>query len=240
MFKRTLVFGLMALAALPAYAANIATRTGSAAANLAIGPGQSTSMAVNFTLAAGTSYNTISFAPLLNTTNGSAATGSAYISNGIGTGATLVGGPIAISVPASQTTATATTITFPGVTLAGGSTYYLVISNGSGNLGWGANSGAGTETLGTGVTAIGADVQDLGAQTGTPYASPTFSTAVTSGGSSHVLLFAATGTVVGGGGSGSGGTSVPTLGEFGMIAAGSLLALCGVLFLRRQPANPLR
>jgi hypothetical protein len=240
LFKRALVFGCLAIAALPAYSATVASRTGTVGTSFAIGSGGSTSMAVNFTLGTGTSYNTLSFAPMLNTTDGSIATGSAYISSGIGAGATVLAGPVAISVPASQTTPAATTVTFTGVTIAGSATpYYLVISNGSGNLGWAASSGAGTETLGTGVTAIGADVQDLATPTpASPPTSATFTTPVSNGGSSHVLLFSLTGTVVGGGGGTP--TGVPTVGEFGLIGTGALLGFSGLLFLKRRPVNPLR
>lgn len=237
MIKRALVLGCLAIAALPTYAATVASRTGTAGTSFAIGSGGSTSMAANFTLGSGTSYNTISFAPMLNSTNGSAATGSAYISNGIGTGATVVGGPLAIAVPGTQTTPAATTITFTGVTLAGGATYYLIISNGSGNLGWAASTGAGTETLGTGVTAIGADVQDLATpQPVNPATSTTFTTPVSNGGSSHVLLFTLTGTVVGGGGGGgtTPPTGVPTLGEWAMFGTILLLGASGAFLLKRR------
>jgi len=192
-------------------------------------------MAINFAIAGGTSYNTVTAAPLLNTTNGSAATASAYLSSGIGPTATVLAGPIAISIPAGQTTPTATTITFTGVTLAGGDTYYLVISNGSGNLGWGANSGAGTETVGTGVTGIGADVQDLAfPNPPSPPTSATFTTPVSNGGSSHVLLFSVSGTVVGGGGGGGGSTGIPTLGTWAMFGTVLLLGFTGFMALRRQ------
>ena len=192
-------------------------------------------MAVNFSLAASNTYNTVSFAPVLNTTNGSVATGSAYLSSGIGPTATVLAGPVAISVPATQTTPAATTVSFSGVSLTGGVTYYLVISNGSGNLGWAASAGAGTETLGTGVTAIGADVQDLATPVPpSPPTSATFTTPVTNGGSGHVLLFTATGTLAGGGGGTPPPTGVPTLGTWAMIGTVGLLGLGGVLRLRRQ------
>lgn len=231
--KSALVLGLMAIAALPLSADTIVIRTGSSTGSLS----GVTSLAVSWTQT-GSTFTAPSFSLTVHSTNGLAATATAYLTNAIGSGATAGTNQLGTApVSVSAVTPTPVTVSFPSASLAPG-TYYLVLSGLSANFAWDFVSGGATETLGTGVTA-GSDLVDLA--TPAPAFPPSASTFVTAtaGGSSHVLIYSLTGTASGGTGTPP-PSGVPTLGTFGLIGTGTLLAFAGLLFLKRQPANPLR
>jgi hypothetical protein len=233
LFKRALTYGILALAAAPVFADTVAIRTGTPNVNFPIGAGGSTSIAVDWTQAAGTTYSAATIAASLNTTNGSIASGTAYLTNSLGVGAANVTAPVPFTIPATQTTSTLTTL-FTGLTLPPG-TYFLTISNGSGNLGWGSVTGGATEAPGTGVT-VGLDLQDLATPPpALPPSSATFVTPLTNG-SQRSLVFSATGALGGGGGGGGGTpTGVPTLGSWAIVGTFLLLGGSGLLLMKRRP-----
>ena len=87
------VLALLAIAVLPADAATVAVRTGAITAistfPISCG-GCDTSFAVTWTQSAGNTYSGVTITATLRSTNGSAASGTAYLSNSLGAGAANV------------------------------------------------------------------------------------------------------------------------------------------------------
>lgn len=209
--------GIFVLAALPAQAMTIASRTGSAAAS-ASGIGCDacdTSFAVTWTQPA--AYSGVAITANLLTIDGLAAGGTAYLTNSTGPGAANVVPPATFTLPAGAPETPAPITLFSGLTLPAG-TYYLTISNGSGNLGWAYVYGGAAENTAAGVT-IGPDLQDFGALTAYPPAAATFGTfPVSAGGATHILLFSVTTAV-----------SIDTLSIWGFSVAVALLIGSGLI-----------
>jgi hypothetical protein len=229
LLKRALL--LFAIASLPIGAATVVTRTGTPTGSL----NGVTSLAVSWTQAAGTTYSAVSVAVMVHSTNGSAATATAYLTNAIGAGATAGTNQLATAaVSVSSTTPTAVTVSFASAPTLPPGTYYVVLSNLSANFAWDFVGGA-AETLGTGVTSNG-DQVDLA--TPAPVFPPSSTTFVpaTGGGSTKALLFSTTGTLSGGGGGGTPPpTSVPTLGSWAIFGTVVLLGGSGLLLMKRRP-----
>jgi hypothetical protein len=96
--------------------------------------------------------------------------------------------------------------------------------------------GGAAETIGTGVTSNGDQVDLATPAPAFPPSSATFVSA-TAGGSSKVLLFSATGTLgTGGGGGGTPPpTGVPTLGGWAIFGTILLLGGSGLMLMKRRP-----
>jgi hypothetical protein len=213
---------LLAISGLPVAAATVADRTGpvSSVSTFPIGGNSGdSSFAVGWTQAAGISYSGVMIAATLRSTDGLPASGTAYLTHSLGAGAANVVLPFGFTVPGSTQTAPTAVTLFAGLTLQPGS-YYLTISNSSGNLAWAYVNGGGIENAGSGVT-IASDLQDFSALSAYPPGSPTLDIPVTAGGSTHVLLFSATGTL--------GIPSVRALSDWTLFSLIVLLALSGSL-----------
>jgi hypothetical protein len=230
LLKRALL--LFAIASLPIGAATVVTRTGTPTGSL----NGVTSLAVSWTQAAGTTYSAVSVAVMVHSTNGSAATATAYLTNAIGAGATAGANQLATAaVSVSSTTATSVTISFASAPTLPPGTYYVVLSNLSANFAWDFVGGGAAETVGTGVTSNGDQVDLATPAPVFPPSSATFLPA-TAGGSSKVLIFSTTGTLSGGGGGGTPPpTGVPTLGAWAIFGTVLLLGGSGLLLLNRRP-----
>lgn len=190
----------------------------------------------SWTQAGGSPYYAVTVAASFCSTDGSTATGTAYITNSVGPGTTTANQIATTAVSTTRncstdpTLTTAPTTIFTNLTLPAG-TYHLVLNETSANMAWSfENTATTTETTGTGVTS------NVDAH-GSANAYPPATTPTTFGSPNRGLLFSVTGTA---------GTpplppsTVPALGTFGMIGTGMLLGFSGLLFLKRQPANPLR
>jgi hypothetical protein len=234
LFKRVLVFGCLAIAALPIQAANVITR--SAASSTSIWDTGNTGPVVltSWTQAAGTQFSTVTIALAVCSETGSNVTGTVFVTNSIGGGTTGANQVATASVSTSTFCAPATAASpqtvLTGVTLpaASATTYYLVMSIPAG-MGVQASNVA-VESVASGVTSN----VDQFATTAAGY--PPASTFAPFSSPSRGILFSVTGAV----GIPLPPATVPAVGTFGLIAAASLLAFAGVLFLRREPVNPLR
>lgn len=226
MFKRALVFGCFTLAALPAFAVTVASRTGAYSGQWTASGVGGQAQYTSFTTTSAFSAVTVT-APICSF-SGSPATGRIWLTNGIGGGATVIAGPTSFTTSANCATAIgAPTTLFTGITLPAASTYYLIFDDQSdANFAIVFNNGSATETgtVGADFVASGYNAANVPASTWTAIGSP-----------SRGILFSAAGTV---------GiptpTGVPTLGTFAMIGTGMLLGFAGLLFLKRQVANPIR
>lgn len=231
--SRAFAIGLLALAALPIYAqVPVAVRTGTPTS--ATGASGVNSYVVSWTQGASSSYTNPTVTLTVQSTGG-AATATVYLTNSLGSGTTSANQIASGTITTSSATPAAATVSWTPSTfsLAAGTTYYLVVTSMSSNFQWAFVSGGATEQTITGTTYNG-DVEDLAAPAGYAPAATTF-VPVSAGGSSHVLLYS-----VNGSGTTPGPSVIPTLGTFGLIATVTLLAFSGLLFLKRQPANPLR
>lgn len=156
MYPRVLAILLAAAAIAPASAQTVtivsrppttlppgSNTVGAWASSLGINP-----FYVSWTQAAGTQFSAVTASALLCSTNGSPATGLAYLTNQVGAGATSANqigsvASISTSTPcpvdtASVAAATLTTLNFGSINLPAASTttYYLVVDGTSANLGW--------------------------------------------------------------------------------------------------------
>jgi len=222
-----LLSALLAVGTLQA-SSPVAVRGGTPSALFTMGPLPSpglTSLAVTWSQTS--TYVAVSISAYLNSSDGAAAPGTAYLTNSLGPGATNVVPPAAFVVAGSQTTPTLTTL-FTGLTLPPGA-YYLTISNAtSNNLGWAFVNGGATPQAGAGVTLDSPgqiDEQDNAAPGAySPPASPTFVPAL-AGGSNYVLLFQVLGFPPG---------SVPAVSNGVLGGAIVLLLAAGLLLIGRR------
>jgi hypothetical protein len=216
MFRRLATLALLPIAALPAVAATIITQTATTnlveyAAPVYAGWTQpSTYTGVTITA------NLASFG------GGSGATGSAYLMNAQPSTTITSASQVGTSVPFAVSSSTPAPITlFTGLTLGPG-TYYLVVSNSTGEtVAQAAPAGATTVSLGSGVTQ-GAQAVENGTEAVYPPDTP-FYNLIT--GKNQNLLFSVTGNLS--------TPTVPTLSYWAMLATAILLAVSGLLFVRR-------
>jgi hypothetical protein len=232
LFKRSLLVAAFALAALPAFAvpATIASRTGGYVGQWTAGGVGGQAQYTSFTTSS--AYSGVSItAPICSFTG--SATGRVWLTNGIGGGATVIAGPATFTTSANCVAAvSAPTTVFSGVTLPAASTYYLIFDDQSdANFAIVYSTGAGSPAVAESGT-VGADfyastynAANVPASTWTAITSP-----------SRGILFSAAGTA----GLPPGSTGVPTLGTFAMVGTVMLLGVSGLLFLKRESANPLR
>jgi hypothetical protein len=221
LFSPALALGFLAIAALPASAATVFSRGG-----LADAYSPRTSYLISWTQTSG--YSSASITADVCSNTGLTATATAYLTNSIGTG-TTVANQIA-TAPISTTVAcfSGTPVTiFTGLTLPPG-TYYLVISNQSGNFEWNFDFGGAIEADGTGVTG-NPDEASVATPPAYPPSDPTFSSFF--GG--NRLQFSVTGSF---GLPPSAPTATPTLSTWGMIGLGGALLLFGMKAAGRHSA----
>jgi hypothetical protein len=222
LFKRVLVFGCLAIAALPIQAANVITRAAASSTSIWDTGNTGPVVLTSWTQAAGTQFSTVTIALAVCSETGSNVTGTVFVTNSIGGGTTGANQVATASVSTSTFCAPATAASpqtvLTGVTLpaASATTYYLVMSIPAG-MGVQASNVA-VESVASGVTS---NVDQF---------------ATTAAGYPPASTFSVTGAV----GIPLPPATVPAVGTFGLIAAASLLAFAGVLFLRREPVNPLR
>jgi hypothetical protein len=223
--SRSMAFslGVLALAALPAGAANIITRTGTPAGSWLIGATFNPAY-VSWNQPAGTAFSGVAVTVTVSSSNGSPASGTAYITNAVGASATaanVIAGPVTVAT--SSTVPVAVSVPFPSFNLAAGATYFLVIQQGSGNLQWTFANPA-TETVSS-APPVTSNADGLGAAPATPAYSATFSAVVSP---ANGILVSITGTPP------AGPSAVPALSPFGMGVLGLLLAAGGTILQRRQ------
>jgi len=232
-FGGVFAVGLVLVASLPASAATIIVRSGTANADLGdFGFTPVTSMYGSWTQSAGNGYSAVTItANICTVGSATLSTATVYLTNSIGAGTTIANqiatgpiGTIFVCAPNSPST----TI-FSGLTLPAG-TYYLVFSNMSLNFGWRLTSGGATEAVGTGVTA-NSDASSTAGPPAYPPSDTTF-TALSFGGSSHVFLYSVTGTA---GLPVSSPTGAPTLSSWGLLGMIVLLGGSGLLMMGKIP-----
>jgi large repetitive protein len=130
-----LVLGFLAVIALPLQAANILTRTGTPEGFWMASAGQ-TEVYVSWNQGVGTAFSGVTASLTISSSNGLSASGSVYITNAVGPGATaanIIAGPVTIST--SSLSATSVPIPFAGtVNLPQGATYFLVVQASTANF----------------------------------------------------------------------------------------------------------
>ncbi len=219
LLRHACVIGLLAIAALPATAANVIVRTGTPTGYLGFGNGVYTLLA-SWTQSAGNTYSSATITANICSTNGAATSATWYLTTSIGSGTTVANQVATGAVPS----VTAACPQGSNVTLATGltlapATYFLVISNQSANFAWSYVSGGAAEALGTGVTS---NPDEYSVVTPQPYPPSDLNFAnATAGGSSKVFLYSVTGNA----GTPPPSTGVPTLSTWAF--SGTILLLIG-------------
>jgi len=179
---------VLAVAALPAGAATVISRSGTPSGFYLASPTPNPAY-VSWNQPAGTAFSNVSVSVTLSSSDGNAASGTAYITNAVGLGATnanVIAGPIAVGT--SSVSPVSVPISFPAFNLAQGATYFLVIQEGSGNLQWNFANPA-TETVSS-TPAVTSNADGVSAASASPAYTATFSAA---GSPAKGLLFSVTG-----------------------------------------------
>jgi uncharacterized repeat protein (TIGR01451 family) len=168
---------LIGLAALPAEAAQTIFSRGTPAGATGfwlIGAGFNPAYA-SWNQPVGTAFNHVTVQVGISSGDGALATGTAFITNAVGPGATaanVIAGPVTVGT--SSMSATMVTIPFGSVTLQQGATYFVVIQQGSGNLQWNFVNPPPGDTV-SATPPVTSNVDGLGAAPATPAYNATFS-----------------------------------------------------------------
>jgi large repetitive protein len=184
-----LQLSVLALAALPGYSATVISRSGSATGFWLVGSGNNPAYA-SWNQPVGTAFSGVTVAVTISTaSDGEPASGTAYITNAVGPGATaanVIAGPIAVGT--SSGTPVSVPITFPSFNLPAGATYFLVLQQGNGLLQWNFSSTA-VETV-SAAPSVTSNVDGIGAAPASPAYNASFSAV---GSPSRGLLFTVAG-----------------------------------------------
>jgi len=184
-----LVYSLavLAVAALPAGAANIITR-GGAPSGFWLTGGNNPAYA-SWNQPVGTAFSNVSVSVTISSADGNPASGTAYITNAVGPAATagnVIAGPVAVGT--SSIAPVSVPISFPAFNLPQGATYFLVIQQGTANLQWNF-SGTAVESV-SAAPPVTSNVDAIGTGPATPAYTASFSAV---GSPSRGLLFSVAG-----------------------------------------------
>ncbi len=218
MFKYACAVGLLAIAALPATAANVIVRTGTPNSGFGAGYGYMTVVG-SWTQSAGNTYSSVTITANICSDDLGPTSATWYLTTKIGSGTTVANQVASGTVPS----VTAGCPSGANVTLATGltlppATYYLVISNQSANFGWSEVDAGAAESLGTGVTS-NPDEGSFATPQSYPPSDPDFFNLSSVDFANKILLFSVTGNA------GAPPTTVPTLSTW--TFSGVILLLIG-------------